>query len=145
MILIIKNTMVPVESPYALNGVIASKRSTIGPLALDMLILYPLIESTMTRDIPPKTAGGQPLKNSGTTSGGKGVVPIRLPNGYGSVVKLSGKRRRPYMVRGGVYGYDDRGYPQYDVVGYAETREQGLTMLAEYNRNPWDEIGRAHV
>ena len=63
---------------------------------------------------------------------------MRLPNGYGSVVKLSGKRRRPYMVRGGVYGYDDRGYPQYDVVGYAETREQGLTMLAEYNRNPWD-------
>ena len=63
---------------------------------------------------------------------------MRLPNGYGSVVKLSGKRRRPYMVRGGVYGYDDRGYPQYDVVGYTETREQGLTMLAEYNRNPWD-------
>lgn len=24
---------------------------------------------------------------------------MKLPNGYGSVVKLSGKRRKPYMVR----------------------------------------------
>lgn len=24
---------------------------------------------------------------------------MRLPNGYGSVVKMSGKRRKPYMVR----------------------------------------------
>ena len=24
---------------------------------------------------------------------------MKLPNGYGSVVKMSGKRRKPYMVR----------------------------------------------
>lgn len=69
---------------------------------------------------------------------------MRLPNGYGSVVKLSGKRRRPYMVRGGVYGYDDRGYPQYDVVGYTATREEGLELLAQFNRDPWD-VDRAKV
>lgn len=63
---------------------------------------------------------------------------MRNPNRYGSVVKLSGKRRRPFLVRGGVYGYDDRGYPQFDIIGYTETREAGNIMLAEYNRDPWD-------
>jgi hypothetical protein len=29
----------------------------------------------------------------------KGMVLMKLPNGYGSVVKLSGKRRNPYQVR----------------------------------------------
>jgi len=42
------------------------------------------------------------------------------------------------MVRGGVYGYDDRGYPQYVIVGYTATREEGNIMLAEYNKSPWD-------
>lgn len=63
---------------------------------------------------------------------------MRNPNHYGSVVKLSGPRRRPFMVRGGVYGYDKRGYPQFDIIGYAATREEGNMMLAEYNRDPWD-------
>ena len=69
---------------------------------------------------------------------------MRNPNHYGSVVKLSGKRRRPFMVRGGVYGYDDRGYPQFDIIGYTATREEGNMMLAEYNRNPWD-VDRAKI
>lgn len=63
---------------------------------------------------------------------------MRNPNHYSSVVKLSGKRRRPFMVRSGVYGYDDRGYPQFDIIGYAATREEANIMLAEYNREPWD-------
>lgn len=63
---------------------------------------------------------------------------MRNPNKYGSVVKLSGKRRRPFMVRSGVYGYDDRGYPKFDIIGYTATREEGNIMLAEYNRNPWN-------
>ena len=63
---------------------------------------------------------------------------MRNPNKYGSVVKLSGNRRRPFMVRSGVYGYDDRGYPLFDIIGYTSTREEGNIMLAEYNRDPWD-------
>ena len=63
---------------------------------------------------------------------------MRNPNKYGSVVKLSGNRRRPFMVRSGVYGYDDRGYPLFDIIGYTATREEGNIMLAEYNRDPWD-------
>lgn len=63
---------------------------------------------------------------------------MRNPNRYGSVVKLSGNRRRPFMVRGGVYDYDDRGHPKFDIIGYTATREEGIIMLAEYNRNPWN-------
>lgn len=69
---------------------------------------------------------------------------MRNPNHYGSVVKLSGRRRRPFMVRGGVYAYDDRGYPKFDIIGYAATREEGNIMLAEYNRDPWD-VDRAKI
>ena len=94
---------------------------------------------TTIRDILLKIADGQPLKNRPTTKGPrKGAIPIRNPNKYGSVVKLSGNRRRPFMVRGGVYGYDDRGYPLFDIIGYTATREEGNIMLAEYNRDPWD-------
>ena len=62
---------------------------------------------------------------------------MRNPNGYGSIVKLSGNRRRPYMVRKTV-GWDTRGYPIYDIIGYAPTREDGMIMLATYNKDPWD-------
>ena len=51
---------------------------------------------------------------------------MRLPNGYGSVSKLSGRRRRPYMIR------DGNGV----VMGYAKTREEGLEILATVNRDP---------
>ena len=62
---------------------------------------------------------------------------MRLPNGYGSVTKLSGNRRRPYMVRK-TDGFDERGYPIYRIIGYTATREEGLALLAEYNNAPWD-------
>lgn len=62
---------------------------------------------------------------------------MKNPNGYGSVVKLSGNRRNPYAIRKTI-GYNDKGHPIYKAVGYAPTREQGLIMLAEYNRNPYD-------
>lgn len=62
---------------------------------------------------------------------------MKNPNGYGTVVKLSGNRRNPYAVRKTI-GYNDSGYPIYKAIGYAPTREQGLIMLAEYNRNPYD-------
>ena len=67
---------------------------------------------------------------------------MRLPNGYGSVVKLSGKRRNPYAVRKTVgWRFDeakDRQVQIYEVIGYAPTKADGLQMLAEYNKNPFD-------
>lgn len=61
----------------------------------------------------------------------------RNPNGYGSVVKLSGNRRRPFMVRKTI-GYDDRAYPIYEVIGYYSTRMDAMLALAEYNADPYD-------
>lgn len=62
---------------------------------------------------------------------------MRNPNGYGTVAKLSGNRRRPYIVKKTV-GWDDKGHPIYDIIGYAATREEGNILLAEYNQDPWD-------
>ena len=62
--------------------------------------------------------------------------PLKNPNGYGSVVKLSGKRRKPFEVRVNTR-MDERYYPVYDVLGRFSTREEGLIALAEYNRNPY--------
>lgn len=62
---------------------------------------------------------------------------MRNPNGYGSVAKLSGNRRRPYIVKK-VAGWKENGQPIYNIIGYADTREAGNIMLAEYNRDPWN-------
>ena len=47
----------------------------------------------------------------------KGVITMKLPNGYGSVYKLSGKRRNPYAARITVGWKDDfekqKSYPVY--------------------------------
>lgn len=62
---------------------------------------------------------------------------FRLPNGYGSVVHLSGNRRRPYWARI-TAGYNDSGYQIYKSVGYYATREEALIALAKYNNSPYD-------
>lgn len=62
---------------------------------------------------------------------------MRNPNGYGTVVKLSGNRRNPYAVRK-TTGFNEKGHPIYINIGYAPTKEAGLIMLAEYNKSPWD-------
>ena len=66
---------------------------------------------------------------------------LRNPNGYGSVVKLSGKRRNPFEVRVNTR-MDERYYPVYDVLGRFETREDALIALAEYNRSPYSVTDR---
>lgn len=64
-------------------------------------------------------------------------MALKNPNGYGSVVKLSGKRRRPFVARK-TAGYDDRAYPIYSIIGYYETRADAMMALADYNSNPYD-------
>ena len=65
------------------------------------------------------------------------MTNMKNPNGYGSVVKLSGNRRKPFWVRKTV-GWNEKGHPKYETIGYYPTREEGLIALAEYNKNPWD-------
>lgn len=62
---------------------------------------------------------------------------MKLPNGFGSVVRLSGNRRNPFWVRKTV-GWNDKGHPIYETVGYAKTREDGIIMLSDFNNDPWD-------
>lgn len=62
---------------------------------------------------------------------------MRLPNGYGSITKLSGNRRNPYIVRITV-GYDDEGRQLRKVLGYYPNRKKALEALAAYGESPYD-------
>lgn len=62
---------------------------------------------------------------------------MRLPNGYGSVYKLSGNRRKPYIARK-TREWTDEGKQLFDIIGYFATRQEALQALAEYNDNPYD-------
>lgn len=67
---------------------------------------------------------------------------MKLPNGYGSVYKLSGKRRNPYIARKttGWSVDNDTGTAkqQYITIGYYPTKAEALKALANYNANPYD-------
>ena len=62
---------------------------------------------------------------------------MRLPNGYGSVTKMSGARRKPFRVRKTV-GWTDEGVQVFKTIGFYATRQQALQALAEYNMDPYD-------
>lgn len=62
---------------------------------------------------------------------------MRKPNGYGTVVKLSGNRRKPFEVRVNTR-ISEWGYPVYDVLNRFESRTDANIALAEYNRTPFD-------
>jgi integrase len=62
---------------------------------------------------------------------------VRHPNGYGSIYKLSGKRRRPFIVRK-TTGWDEDGTQLFQTLGYFERRDLAIKFLAEYNANPYD-------
>ena len=61
---------------------------------------------------------------------------MKMPNGYGGITKLSGKRRRPWRVRV-TDGWDksDINNPKqkYINVGYFETRAEAMKALAKYH------------
>lgn len=54
---------------------------------------------------------------------------MRLPNGFGSVYKLSGNRRRPFVVKKTIDG-------KQKPLGYFETHDAALTFLLKYNHEP---------
>ena len=66
---------------------------------------------------------------------------MRLPNGYGSISKLSGNRRNPWRVRI-TTGWEmdaqtQRIKQKFATVGYFPTKAAALKALAEYNENPY--------
>ena len=54
---------------------------------------------------------------------------LKLPNGFGSITKKSGRRRRPYEIRKFIDG-------RQKVIGYEASYESALAFLCEYNKNP---------
>lgn len=62
---------------------------------------------------------------------------MKNPNGYGSVFKLGGNRRRPWCARVTV-GWTDEGKQQYKNIGYFEERSDAMIALAQYNNDPYD-------
>lgn len=68
--------------------------------------------------------------------------PTKMPNAYGSITKMSGKRRKPYRVRvTDRWVIDDktgRSKQFRPTLGYFETREEAMIALATYNENPYD-------
>lgn len=61
---------------------------------------------------------------------------MRLGNGTGSVYKLSGNRRKPWVARKTV-GFNEKGHPQYKYLGYFRTKAEALECLMDYNKNPY--------
>ena len=63
----------------------------------------------------------------------------RLPNGFGSIKQLSGKRRNPYAAYPPVKEFTLEGKPkQPKAIGYFPTYNEAYTALAEYNKEPYN-------
>lgn len=67
---------------------------------------------------------------------------MKAPNGYGSITKMAGKRRRPWRVRVTAGWESDEHNKKHrqiiKTLGYCATRKDAMQMLAEYNKNPYD-------
>ena len=66
----------------------------------------------------------------------------RMPNNFGTIYKLSGSRRRPWIARklaGKIPDHEKkRMVPQYVTIGYYATRTEALNALAAVNADPMD-------
>ncbi|MDY4128666.1 site-specific integrase [Peptostreptococcus porci] len=67
---------------------------------------------------------------------------MRNPNGYGSVYKLPGRRRKPWVARKTInWDFDvntGKCSPVYEFIGYYKTQKEANIALANYNENPFD-------
>ena len=67
---------------------------------------------------------------------------MKLPNGYGSVTKLSGNRRKPYLARvtlgWTVDEQSGKAIQNRVPIGTYKTKKEALQALAEYSANPYD-------
>lgn len=100
-----------------------------------------------THDVSDKAAScpncGYPMNMQTSTKprirNGK---PTKLPNGFGTVYKMSGKRSKPFRaVKTDKWVQDaDTGKAKQIrfTIGYYHTREEAMIALADYNENPYD-------
>lgn len=66
---------------------------------------------------------------------------MKNPNGFGTCYKLSGRRRKPFVV---VVpdGRDENGKLIRKVLGHYATRKEGIEVLARYNESPFEFIAQ---
>lgn len=68
--------------------------------------------------------------------------PTKLPNGYGTIYKMSGKRSRPYRAMKTDKWIIDPVTGKLkqirSTIGYYQSREDAMIALANYNENPYD-------
>ena len=57
---------------------------------------------------------------------------MRLPNQFGSISKLSGNRRKPYVVRKSAVSFNGKRKLLY--LGTFETYDKAIQFLSEYNK-----------
>ncbi len=62
---------------------------------------------------------------------------MKLPNGCGSITKLKGKRRNPYIVRI-TLGYKDDGTQIRKSIGYAPNSFKAMEILTDYFKNTFN-------
>jgi integrase len=62
---------------------------------------------------------------------------MKAPNGYGGISKLSGRRRKPFVVRLTI-GHNEKGYPVYKILGYFKNRFEANLALADYHKQPYN-------
>lgn len=60
---------------------------------------------------------------------------MRRENGTGTITKLSGKRRRPYIAKY-LVGKNEDGNRRYVIVGYFATKKEASLALAKFSFNP---------
>lgn len=67
---------------------------------------------------------------------------MKLPNGFGSVYKLSGNRRNPYRAivteRWQIDSDTGKWKQKRKTIGYYESKKDALQALADYNKSPYD-------
>lgn len=72
----------------------------------------------------------------------KNGKPSKLPNGFGTIYKLPGKRRNPFRaVKTDKWVYDPSTGKSKQLrftIGYYPTRQAAMAALANYNENPYD-------
>lgn len=62
---------------------------------------------------------------------------MKRGNGFGSVIKLGGKRRRPYAARV-TQGWTLEGKQIIKYIGYYATKREAAKALEAYNTNPYE-------
>lgn len=65
---------------------------------------------------------------------------MRNPNGYGTVYKMTGKRRKPWraVLTDSYEIRDGHAYQKRVTLGYYHTKVEAITALANYHQDPYD-------